>query len=74
VGTTTRISILIYEEFGIVQLNVVRGWINNMKKQVLRHVDPSDQSAQMKGDHYIRMLDAQLITCDQTEDAIDKLT
>jgi hypothetical protein len=45
-----------------------------MKKQVLRHVDPSDQSAQMKGDHYIRMLDAQLITCDQTEDAIDKLT
>lgn len=55
-------------------LNVVREWIHKMKEEVRRHIDPSDQSAQMKGDHYIRMLDAQLIACDHTEDAIDRLT
>lgn len=54
-------------------VNIVRGWIHRMKEQVRRHVDRSDVSAVRKADHYIRVLDAQLIACDQTDDAIDRL-
>lgn len=52
-------------------LNNVRGWIHMMKEQVKRHIDPTNESALRKGDHYIRMLDAQLTACDRTEEAID---
>ncbi|MDE0155080.1 MAG: hypothetical protein OXI88_01355 [Gammaproteobacteria bacterium] len=45
-----------------------------MKEQVQRHIDPSDESARRKGDHYIRMLDAQLIECAYTEQMIEQLT
>ena len=55
-------------------LNIVRGWIHKMKEQVRCHIDPSDESALQKGDHYIRMLDAQLTACDRTEEEIDRLT
>lgn len=55
-------------------LNVVRGWIHKMKEQVKRHIDPSNESAVRKGDHYIRMLDAQLVACQRTEEIIDDLT
>jgi thiol-disulfide isomerase/thioredoxin len=54
-------------------VNAVRGWIRNMKEQVIRHVDPSDPSAVRKGGHYIRVLDAQLAACDKTEEMIDML-
>lgn len=45
-----------------------------MKEQVQRHIDPSDESARRKGDHYIRMLDAQLIEYAYTEQMIERLT
>ena len=32
-----------------------------------RHVNRSDIDAMRKGDHYIRMLDAQLVICDETQ-------
>lgn len=51
-------------------VNVVRGWINKMKEQVKRHINRSDADAVRKGDHYIRMLDAQLVICDETEQLI----
>ena len=54
-------------------LNVVRGWIHRMKEQVQRHIDPLDECALRKGDHYIRMLDAQLVACARTEEEIDRL-
>jgi hypothetical protein len=54
-------------------VNVVRGWIHRMKEEVQRHVDPTDASAVRKAAHYIRMLDAQLVACDKTEEAIDQL-
>ena len=54
-------------------LNVVRGWIHKMKEEVQRHIDASDKSAVQKGDHYTRMLDAQLVACDRTEEMIDRL-
>lgn len=54
-------------------LNVIRGWIHKMKKEVRRHIDTSDESAMRKGDHYIRMLDAQLAACNDTENIIDTL-
>lgn len=54
-------------------LNVVRDWIHKMKEQVRRHIDPADESAQQKGDHYIQMLDAQLVACDRTEEIIEDL-
>lgn len=54
-------------------VNAVRGRIHNMKEQLLRHVDNSDPRAVRKGEHYIRMLDAQLAECDKTEEIIDRL-
>ncbi len=55
-------------------VNVVRGWIHKMKEQLQRHIDPSDDSAVRKGGHYTRMLDAQLMACDKTEEVIDRLS
>ena len=52
-------------------VNNIRGWIHTMKEQLNRHIDPTSESALKKGNHYIRMLDAQLIACDRTEEAID---
>ncbi|MEQ8228163.1 MAG: hypothetical protein RIA64_08765 [Rhodospirillales bacterium] len=54
-------------------LNNVRGWIHNMKDEVTRHIDSSDASVVRKGDHYIRLLDAQLVACDRTEEMIEML-
>ncbi len=55
-------------------LNIIRGWIHKMKEQVQRHINLSDESALRKGDHYIRMLDAQLAECAYTEQMIERLT
>ena len=52
-------------------VNVVRGWIHKMKEQVQRHIDPSDESVLRKGNHYIQMLDNQLVACDQMDDVIN---
>ncbi len=54
-------------------LNVVRDWIQNMKEQVQRHLNPAGGSVLQKGNHYIRLLDAQLVACDRTEESIDHL-
>ena len=54
-------------------LNVTRGWIHKMKEQVQHNIDPADESALRKGNHYIRMLNDQLIACDQMDDAINLL-
>lgn len=54
-------------------LNAVRGWIDQMKKEVLRHVDPSDSNAVRRGNLCIRMLDAQRMECDKTEEMLDFL-
>ena len=54
-------------------LNIVRGWIHMMKEQVQQHIDPSDNDACQKSDHYVRMLDAQLDACAETEKMIDLL-
>ena len=54
-------------------VNVVRGWIQRMKEHVQHNVDWSNESARQKGKQYIRMLDAQLVACDQMDDAINLL-
>lgn len=54
-------------------VNVVRGWIRDLKAAVSRHVDQANIDAVSKGNHYLRMLDAQLEACDKTEQAIDFL-
>ena len=54
-------------------VNVVRGWIHRMKEHVESHIDPSNESARQKGEQYVRMLDAQLVTCDRMEKTIDQL-
>ena len=41
-------------------VNVVRGWIRNMKAGVSKHINQSDPKTVSKGNHYIRMLDEQL--------------
>lgn len=55
-------------------VNVVRGWIRKMKDAVSQYVDQSDSKAVAKANHYIRMLDNQLVACDETEEIIDRLT
>lgn len=54
-------------------LNVVRGWIRKMKRGVEGFIDPTNPSAVTKGGHYIRMLDQQILACDETERMIDML-
>ncbi len=55
-------------------LNNVREWIRRMKRDVESYIDPDNESAVTKGGHYIRMLDQQLLACDETERAIDMLS
>jgi hypothetical protein len=55
-------------------VDVVRGWIRKMKDAVSENIDPSDIKALSKGNHYIRMLDQQLVACDKTEEIIDRLS
>ena len=45
-----------------------------MKEKVQRHINSSDESTRRKGDHYIRMLDAQLVECAYTEQMIERLS
>ena len=47
--------------------------LDQMKKEVLRHVDPSDSNAVRRGNLCIRMLDAQRMECDKTEEMLDFL-
>ncbi len=54
-------------------ISVVRGWIDQMKQEVLRHVDKTDSKAVRRGNLYIRMLDAQRGECDKTEEMMDRL-
>lgn len=55
-------------------LNNVRDWIRRMKRDVESYIDPDNASAVTKGGHYGRMLDQQLLACDETERAIDMLS
>jgi hypothetical protein len=54
-------------------LNNVRDSIRRMKHDVERYIDQDNASAIAKGRHYIRMLDQQLLACDETERTIDML-
>jgi hypothetical protein len=54
-------------------LNVVRGWIRRMQQHVSSFVDTSNAGAVRKADHYLRILEQQLVACDDTESAIDAL-
>ena len=54
-------------------LNVTRGWIHKMKERVQHNIDPSDESALQKGNHYIRMLNDQLAGCARREEMLDQL-
>jgi hypothetical protein len=51
----------------------LRTSLTRMKHSVLALVDQSNTSAVNKAEHYIRALDAQLATCDQTDDILTKL-
>jgi hypothetical protein len=57
----------------MASLNNVRESIRRMKRDVEGYVDQDNASAIAKGRHYIRMLDQQLLACDETERAIDML-
>lgn len=47
--------------------------LQSFKHRVMGYVDNSNPSALMKSEHYIGALDAQLETCDQADEVIDKL-
>jgi hypothetical protein len=55
-------------------VNVVRGWIRRMQNDVKSFVDPNKPGAVRKANHYLRILDQQLVACDETEKAIDMLS
>lgn len=52
---------------------VVRGNISVLKEKVLQYVDRSNAAALRKINHYLSALDAQLVVCDRTDQAIDAL-
>jgi hypothetical protein len=54
-------------------VNVVRDWIRRMQQDVKSFVDPNNAAAVRKANHYLRILDQQLVACDETEKAIDML-
>ena len=54
-------------------VNNMRRCIQDMRNQVELNIDPSNESARRKGNHYIRMLEAQLEVSDKTKAAIDSL-
>mgnify|MGYP003625682213 FL=1 len=45
-----------------------------MRAQVQRHINMADASVVQKGGHYLRLLDAQMVACDDTEEAINRLS
>lgn len=53
--------------------DTVRRRLNDLKKGVLKYVDPSNEKAAAKVRHYIFALDKQLAICDQTDEFIDSL-
>jgi hypothetical protein len=53
--------------------NNMRRMLLDMQESVRSYIDPSDQSAVSKGEHYVRMLQAQLVICDKTDKMIDTL-
>lgn len=48
----------------------VKTWILDFRGKVLSLIDETNASAVSKGEHYVRMLDAQLLECDETERVI----
>jgi len=44
-----------------------------MRARVLSHIDPINERAKQKADHYVAALDEQLDACDRTDDAIETL-
>lgn len=57
----------------ITSLNNMRKLIRKMQEQIRRHINPLDQRAVEKAEHYIQMLDVQLGACDRTEEMINWL-
>ncbi|MCA6097623.1 hypothetical protein [Bradyrhizobium australafricanum] len=55
----------------IGSLNNIRSWIRELKTKIAPLIDQNNPSAVAKGAHYFRMLDAQLIECDKTEERIE---
>ena len=53
--------------------NNMRHLLSSLKDRVLRHVDPKNEKAVRKARHYLLALDKQLVICDKTETAINKL-
>jgi hypothetical protein len=53
--------------------NVVRGWISTIKSKLRQHLDPTNENAVRKIEHYEAALDKQLEVCADTDRAIDDL-
>lgn len=51
----------------------MRVTIGKIKERVLSFVDPANQDAVKKSQHYIRALDDQLVVCDETDEVLTKL-
>jgi hypothetical protein len=45
----------------------VKQWVINFRSKVLNLIDQSNPSAMSKGEHYVRILDEQLVECEKTE-------
>jgi hypothetical protein len=52
----------------------LRQTLRDLKRRVSELVEGADESAVRKSQHYLRALDRQLQVCDETDDAIERLT
>jgi hypothetical protein len=55
-------------------VNVVRTWIRDFKRDIAKHIDPTNKKAIRKSEHYLNALDAQLSNCDVTDKMIGTLS
>lgn len=51
----------------------VRQWVQGLRDRIVAGIDHTDPDAVQKGAHYLRALDDQLKSCDETDAVIEKL-
>lgn len=51
----------------------LRATLKDIRARVLLHVDPVNEKAKQKADHYVAALDEQLSACDRTDETIETL-
>ena len=54
--------------------NNVRKLLNNIINRIESFIDPQNENAKNKSQHYIKAIKTQLAICDKSDEVIDKIT